>query len=243
MQTTKDLQKDIASALRSAKESALGGDGDSDRAKLIKTDKDENLVDRFLGKDAKTAADKDQASDPLKAVHDHKDGEKDAKGEHKEGEKAETKTKAQDDLLAKNGRDAKADKDDPLGWKSFWERVEDKTDARHMLGNNADQTAAKTNHRITSYNVCYTKLLRSCRVRRLVPLPRFLLMPLWSWSMMRCWSEYLSVLASGRGCGLALAVVCSVVLPSTWRVSVLSSTRSQKLFQPRGSSLSRNNFV
>lgn len=145
MQTTKDLQKDIASALRSAKESALGGDGDSDRAKLIKTDKDENLVDRFLGKDAKTAADKDQASDPLKAVHDHKDGEKDAKGEHKEGEKAETKTKAQDDLLAKNGRDAKADKDDPLGWKSFWERVEDKTDARHMLGNNADQTAAKTN--------------------------------------------------------------------------------------------------
>lgn len=151
-QAVKDLQKDIASTLRDAKERSLGSEGDTERAKIIKTDKDEPLVDRFLGKDAKETSGKEQAKDPLQAAADQKNGEngeKGEKGEHKEGEKTENKGKsARDEVFARSGQDAKADKDDPLGWKTFWERVEDKSDIRQVLGHAAEQVNAKTSEQI-----------------------------------------------------------------------------------------------
>ncbi len=140
-QAVKDLQKDLASVLREAKDRALGNDGGQERAKIIETGKDETMVDRFLGKDAKAAADKGQARDPLQAAAEH--GNRD-KGEARDGDKGQDKGKAvRDDMAARSGKETKADKDDPLGWKTFWERVEDKGDARQVPGQTAGQARAK----------------------------------------------------------------------------------------------------
>lgn len=140
-QAVADLQKDVAQVLREAKDRALGNDSDNERGKIIKADKDEPMVERFLNKDGKAAEGRSGQKDVQPSMAEHKPGEKE---EGKDGEKADAKGRqVRDDLFAKTGRDAKADKDDPLGWKNFWEQVDQRGDSRHVFGHATEQARAK----------------------------------------------------------------------------------------------------
>ncbi|EPR32936.1 Flagellar hook-length control protein-like protein [Alkalidesulfovibrio alkalitolerans DSM 16529] len=113
-----ELQKDLTTILRDARERATGADGgaaDEARKKIISKDKDETLVERFLGKDAK---------DDQKVV-----GEA---GRGRDGEQAGRERDPRDS--SENLRDprdtreanARASKDDPSGWKTFFERLDER---------------------------------------------------------------------------------------------------------------------
>lgn len=110
-----ELQKDLTTILRDAKERATGTDGgaaDEARKKIIAKDKDETLVERFLGKDAK-----DDQKAQAETVRG-RDGEQPGR-ERDPGENAR-------DTRDTREMNARAAKDDPSGWKTFFERLDER---------------------------------------------------------------------------------------------------------------------
>ncbi|EPR43888.1 Flagellar hook-length control protein-like protein [Desulfovibrio sp. X2] len=157
-QAAQELQQQIADTMAQAKDRMTGSGGDTDRAKVIQASNIAGEADRLLGKDAATAADAPNSQDAkdLKHFLDAQNAQsgKDAKdaGAGKadallaQAKAAQDKNSSgQDDAFAKQGRDGKSGKDDPFGWKSFWERVENRgSEMGQAMGHTAATTTSTT---------------------------------------------------------------------------------------------------